>query len=99
MWATFGTTNLDWRSFLHNYELNAVALGAEFGDQVRTMFDADLAASDAVTPEQWSRRQRDLRVLSREFQNKFCARVSLDLLEILVTIKVVLIRFIEKAQR
>ena len=28
VWATVGSTNLDWRSFLHNQELNAVILGA-----------------------------------------------------------------------
>jgi len=27
VWATVGSTNLDWRSFLHNHELNAVVLG------------------------------------------------------------------------
>jgi hypothetical protein len=32
VWATVGSTNLDWRSFLHNHELNAVVLGTEFGD-------------------------------------------------------------------
>lgn len=37
--------------------------------------------------------------LSREFQNKCGALVSLDLLEILVTIKMVVIRLIEKPQR
>ena len=40
VWATVGSTNLDWRSFLHNHELNAVVLGAEFGSQVQAMFDA-----------------------------------------------------------
>jgi cardiolipin synthase len=31
VWSTVGSTNLDWRSFLHNQEVNAVVLGAEFG--------------------------------------------------------------------
>ena len=62
VWATVGSTNLDWRSFLHNHELNAVVLGAEFGNQVQAMFDKDLAASDAITLEQWERRALDLRV-------------------------------------
>ena len=62
VWATVGSTNLDWRSFLHNHELNAVVLGAEFGNQVQAMFDKDLAASDAITLEQWQRRPLDLRV-------------------------------------
>ena len=62
VWATVGSTNLDWRSFLHNHELNAVVLGAEFGRQVQAMFDKDLAASDAITLEDWQRRSLDLRV-------------------------------------
>ena len=61
VWATVGSTNLDWRSFLHNRELNAVVLGTEFGNQVQTMFNKDLAESDAVTLEQWRRRTLDLR--------------------------------------
>jgi cardiolipin synthase len=61
VWATVGSTNLDWRSFLHNHELNAVVLGVEFGHQVQAMFDRDLAASDAVTLAQWERRPVHLR--------------------------------------
>ncbi len=56
VWATVGSTNLDWRSFLHNHELNAVVLGAEFGGQVQAMFDRDLAASDPVRLAAWGRR-------------------------------------------
>lgn len=62
VWATVGSTNLDWRSFLHNHELNAVVLGEEFGRQVQAMFDKDLGASDAITLEQWQQRSLDLRV-------------------------------------
>ena len=62
VWATVGSTNLDWRSFLHNHELNAVVLGAEFGAQVQAMFDKDLAASDAITLDQWERRPLRLRI-------------------------------------
>jgi cardiolipin synthase len=62
VWATVGSTNLDWRSFLHNYELNAVILGAEFGDQVRAMFDRDLAASDEIRLDEWERRALHLRL-------------------------------------
>jgi len=62
VWATVGSTNLDWRSFLHNHELNAVVLGVEFGDQVQAMFDKDLAASDAITLERWRSRPVSLRL-------------------------------------
>jgi cardiolipin synthase len=64
VWATVGSTNLDWRSFLHNQELNAVVLGQEFGEQVREMFDQDLAQSDAITLEEW--KHRPLRLRAKE---------------------------------
>jgi len=56
VWSTVGSTNLDWRSFLHNDEVNAVILGQGFGAQMQTMFDTDLAASSLITPEQWAQR-------------------------------------------
>lgn len=62
VWATVGSTNLDWRSFLHNHELNAVILGTEFGGQVQVMFEKDLALSDAITLAQWKRRPIELRL-------------------------------------
>ncbi len=62
VWATVGSTNLDWRSFLHNHELNAVMLGAEFGQQLQAMFERDLAASDAIELVAWERRSAKFRV-------------------------------------
>jgi cardiolipin synthase A/B len=62
VWSTIGSTNLDWRSFLHNEEVNAVILGQEFGAQMQTMFDADLAASDPITLEKWQQRPLGSRV-------------------------------------
>jgi cardiolipin synthase A/B len=62
VWATVGSTNMDWRSFLHNQEVNAVVVGVVFGKQVQAMFDKDLAASDAITLERWHRRSLDKRV-------------------------------------
>jgi cardiolipin synthase A/B len=56
VWATVGSTNLDWRSFLHNHELNAVVLGVDFGRQVQAMFDRDLAASRQLSLAQWQAR-------------------------------------------
>lgn len=62
VWATVGSTNLDWRSFLHNHELNAVVLGSEFGAQMQAMFDKDLAGSEEINLKQWKRRTLDLRI-------------------------------------
>ena len=56
VWATIGSTNLDWRSFLHNYEVNAVVLGVNFGNQVQAMFAKDLDGSEAITHDDWKRR-------------------------------------------
>ena len=56
VWTTVGSTNLDWRSFLHNQELTAVILGAQFGAKMREAFDRDLAVSDVITLEAWRRR-------------------------------------------
>jgi len=61
VWATVGSTNLDWRSFLHNRELNAVVLGAEFGAQLQAMFAHDLADSDPVLLADWEHRSPLLR--------------------------------------
>lgn len=62
VWATVGSTNMDWRSFLHNYELNAVVLGPRFGDQLKAMFERDLQKSDTVTLARWERRSLAVRV-------------------------------------
>ena len=56
VWSTVGSTNLDWRSFLHNQELTAVILGSQFGVKMREAFDRDLAESDEITLEAWRRR-------------------------------------------
>lgn len=56
VWSTIGSTNMDWRSFLHNDEINAVILGRGFAAQMETMFANDLQESDAIVLEQWRRR-------------------------------------------
>jgi cardiolipin synthase len=64
VWSTVGSTNLDWRSFLHNQELTAVILGTEFGAKMRAAFERDLAASSEVTLETW--RQRPITTRMKE---------------------------------
>ena len=62
VWSTIGSTNLDWRSFLHNDELNAVILGRDFSRQMEAMFANDLAESDEINLEQWEHRSFLLRI-------------------------------------
>lgn len=56
VWSCVGSTNLDWRSFLDNDEVNAVILGREFALQMQAMFTRDLAASTAIDLKSWQRR-------------------------------------------
>ena len=65
VWSTVGSTNLDWRSFLHNQEVNAVVLGTEFGDRMRAAFERDVAQSEQITLEQWQQRPYLLRAKER----------------------------------
>ena len=62
VWSCVGSTNLDWRSFLDNDELDAVVIGREFAGQMQAMFNKDLAASDAILREQWEQRPLLMRV-------------------------------------
>lgn len=65
VWSTVGSTNLDWRSFVNNQEINAVVLGQDFGKQMQVMFENDLAASKAITLEAWRNRSIGARIKER----------------------------------
>jgi cardiolipin synthase len=54
--STVGSSNLDWRSFTSNDEVNAVVFGEDFGDAMTRMFRQDQANSRRVTPEAWAER-------------------------------------------
>ena len=56
VWSTVGSTNLDWRSFLHNDEINAVILGRGFAAQMNTVFADDVRQSTAIVLDRWKRR-------------------------------------------
>ena len=65
VWSTIGSTNLDWRSFLHNDEINAVILGRGFAAQMEAMFAADIGESERITPGQWRHRSWMFRLKER----------------------------------
>ena len=62
VWSTVGSTNLDWRSFRDNDEINAVILGREFAQQMGVMFSKDLAASHQIDLPAWNQRSSGLRL-------------------------------------
>ncbi|WP_292446071.1 phosphatidylserine/phosphatidylglycerophosphate/cardiolipin synthase family protein [Methylibium sp.] len=56
VWSTVGSSNLDWRSFLHNQEVNVLMIGSEFGAQMQSAFQRDLVVSQEITLREWQRR-------------------------------------------
>ena len=72
VWSTIGSTNLDWRSFTNNQEINAVVLGQGFGEQMQTLFEKDLESSKQIRLEDW--RNRSVGVRIKERAARFWAR-------------------------
>ena len=62
VWSTIGSTNLDWRSFLHNDEINAAILGRDFAAQMDAMFAKDMEESEAIDLNRWKHRSLMLRL-------------------------------------
>lgn len=56
VWASVGSTNLDWRSFVHNYEADLVVLDGGFAGELEKLFGLDESASHEITADEWSRR-------------------------------------------
>jgi cardiolipin synthase len=56
VWSSIGSTNMDWRSFLHNDEMNAVVVGREFAAQMETMFVDDISQANLITLADWRHR-------------------------------------------
>jgi cardiolipin synthase len=71
VWSTVGSSNMDWRSFALNYEINAVVLGPEFAGEMEAQFQRDVADSVRITPESWKDRDmsdRYMEFFSRMFE-------------------------------
>ena len=71
MWTTVGSSNLDWRSFLHNAEANLIVLDATLAQDMEQVFLADVARARTIVREEWARRgwrQRIVETLARRFE-------------------------------
>ena len=51
-----GSANLDMRSFLHNNEVNAVVIGADFARRLETVFERDLRDTRELKLDEWRHR-------------------------------------------
>jgi cardiolipin synthase len=56
VWSSIGSTNLDWRSFVHNYEADLVVYDGSFARELERLFRSDVEASVEVKLEEWKRR-------------------------------------------
>ncbi|NTV10759.1 MAG: cardiolipin synthase B [Zoogloea sp.] len=56
VWSSIGSTNLDWRSFVHNYEADVLILDQDFASQMEGLFQLDEKASHEVDLAEWKRR-------------------------------------------
>ena len=56
VWSTVGSANLDYRSFIHNDEANAVVIGRHFGTTMETLFKQDMQQSTLITLKDWRAR-------------------------------------------
>jgi cardiolipin synthase len=71
MWTTVGSSNLDWRSFLHNAEANLVVLDATLAQEMERVFMADVARAREIERAAWAKRgwrQRVAETLARRFE-------------------------------
>jgi cardiolipin synthase len=56
VWSSIGSTNFDWRSFVHNNEISVCVIGEDFAAQMTQMFVTDLADSKEITLATWKKR-------------------------------------------
>jgi len=55
-WSSIGSTNLDWRSIVHNYEADLVVHGAAFAAGMERRFQLDMQAGREVRLQEWEAR-------------------------------------------
>jgi cardiolipin synthase A/B len=55
-WSSVGSTNLDWRSFVHNYEADLVVDDAEFAKVLEERFQRDVKAATPIDRDAWRQR-------------------------------------------
>lgn len=56
IWSSVGSTNFDWRSFVHNNEISVCIIGRGFATSMNGAFNADLAESKEIKLEKWRKR-------------------------------------------
>jgi cardiolipin synthase len=57
IWATVGSSNMDWRSFLHNAEVNVIGIDPKLAQQLEHLHADELARSREISLAEWSKRR------------------------------------------
>jgi cardiolipin synthase len=65
IWSTVGSTNWDWRSFVHNDEISIVVIDEGFARRMQQLFEKDLENASEVSLEEWLERPWTNRLLER----------------------------------
>ena len=68
--AVIGSANMDFRSFEHNFEINAFVYDRDFTARMAALFEQDAAHCRTITPGEWFHRPRLLR-LAESFMRLF----------------------------
>ncbi|HUL67149.1 MAG TPA: phospholipase D-like domain-containing protein [Burkholderiaceae bacterium] len=56
VWATVGSSNMDWRSFLHNAEINVIGIDPNLARELERLHGDDVARGQPITLESWTKR-------------------------------------------
>jgi cardiolipin synthase len=71
LWTTVGSSNLDWRSFLHNAEANLIVLDPVLAREMERVHAQDVACAREIDRASWARRgwrQRLAETIARRFE-------------------------------
>jgi cardiolipin synthase len=63
--STVGSSNMDWRSFVDNSELNAIVIDAGFGTEMEALFRRDRSVARLIDASAWRERGWRQRMLER----------------------------------
>ncbi len=64
-WCSVGSSNMDWRSLLHNAEANVIALDHRLANELANQFEHDAASCERVSVHAWNRRSWTSRACER----------------------------------
>ncbi len=64
-WCSVGSSNMDWRSLLHNAEANVIALDPRLAEELAQHFERDAASCERITVDAWSTRPWSSRLCER----------------------------------